>query len=239
MSLLYALEGIRTPFLDTLFGAVTYLGDEMVYMAMAVVVYWCFSKGLGYYILTSGFVGTVANQFMKITFRIPRPWVLDPEFQIVESAREAATGYSFPSGHTQNVFASFGSLAAWTRRAPLRALSILAIVLVAFSRMYVGVHTPLDVGVAAAMGLVLTLALYPLFRDIDSRPQRMYGLLLGMIALCAAYLFYVELWPVEMTSSIMSIRLPRMSSASAVSMTSFWMCMVVMLRTSTSNTPVM
>ena len=61
MSLLYALEGIRTPFLDTLFGAVTYLGDEMVYMAMAVVVYWCFSKGLGYYILTSGFVGTVAN----------------------------------------------------------------------------------------------------------------------------------------------------------------------------------
>ena len=195
MSLLYALEGIRTPFLDTLFGAVTYLGDEMVYMAMAVVVYWCFSKGLGYYILTSGFVGTVANQFMKITFRIPRPWVLDPEFQIVESAREAATGYSFPSGHTQNVFASFGSLAAWTRRAPLRALSILAIVLVAFSRMYVGVHTPLDVGVAAAMGLVLTLALYPLFRDIDSRPQRMYGLLLGMIALCAVYLFYVELWP--------------------------------------------
>ncbi len=195
MSLLYTLEGIRTPFLDALFGALTYLGDEMVYMALAVVVYWCFSKGLGYYILTSGFVGTLANQFLKITCRIPRPWVLDPEFRIVESAREAATGYSFPSGHTQNAFASFGSLAAWTRKGWLRALSIVAIVLVAFSRMYLGVHTPLDVGVACAMGLVLTLALYPLFRGIEERPRRMYALLGGMIALCVAYLLYVELWP--------------------------------------------
>ena len=73
MSLLYALEGLRSPFLDAVFGAVTYLGDEIVYMAMAVIVYWCFSKPLGYYILTSGFTGTILNQFMKITFRIPRP----------------------------------------------------------------------------------------------------------------------------------------------------------------------
>ena len=195
MSLLYALEGLRSPFLDAVFGAVTYLGDEIVYMAMAVIVYWCFSKPLGYYILTSGFTGTILNQFMKITFRIPRPWVLDPEFQIVESAREAATGYSFPSGHTQNAFASFGSLAAWTRRGWLRAVGIAAVLLVAFSRMYLGVHTPLDVGVAFAMGLALTLALLPLFRDIEEHPGRMYGLIGGMIAICAAYLLYVELWP--------------------------------------------
>ena len=195
MSLLYALEGIRTPFLDALFGAVTYLGDEIVYMALAVVVYWCFSKPLGYYILTGGFTGTILNQFMKITFRIPRPWVLDPEFEIVESAREAATGYSFPSGHTQNAFASFGSLAAWTKRRTLRVLCIAAVILVAFSRMYLGVHTPLDVGVAFAMGLVLTLALLPLFRNIEEHPGRMYGLIAGMIALCVVYLLYVELWP--------------------------------------------
>lgn len=195
MSLLYALEGIRTPFLDALFGAVTYLGDEIVYMALAVVVYWCFSKPLGYYILTSGFTGTILNQFMKITFRIPRPWVLDPEFEIVESAREAATGYSFPSGHTQNAFASFGSLAAWTKRRTLRVLCIAAVILVAFSRMYLGVHTPLDVGVAFAMGLVLTLALLPLFRNIEEHPGRMYGLIAGMIVLCVVYLLYVELWP--------------------------------------------
>ena len=195
MSLLYALEGLRSPFLDAVFGAVTYLGDEIVYMAMAVIVYWCFSKPLGYYILTSGFTGTILNQFMKITFRIPRPWVLDPEFQIVESAREAATGYSFPSGHTQNAFASFGSLAAWTRRGWLRAVGIAAVLLVAFSRMYLGVHTPADVGVSFVAGLVLTLALWPLFRDIDKHPRRMYGVLGSMLGLSLAYLCYVELFP--------------------------------------------
>ena len=195
MSLLYALEGIRTPFLDALFGAVTYLGDEIVYMALAVVVYWCFSKPLGYYILTSGFTGTILNQFMKITFRIPRPWVLDPEFEIVESAREAATGYSFPSGHTQNAFASFGSLAAWTKRRTLRVLCIAAVILVAFSRMYLGVHTPLDVGVSLVSGLALTLALWPLFRDIESHPGRMYAAIGAMLALTLAYLLYVELYP--------------------------------------------
>ena len=195
MDFLWFLENLRTPAADQIMQFITYLGEETAVILVLCLLYWCVSKELALKISFSYFLAGLAVQTLKVTLRIPRPWVLDPEFQIVESAREAATGYSFPSGHTQNVFASFGSLAAWTRRAPLRALSILAIVLVAFSRMYVGVHTPLDVGVAAAMGLVLTLALYPLFRDIDSRPQRMYGLLLGMIALCAAYLFYVELWP--------------------------------------------
>lgn len=194
MSLLYALQEIRTPFLDAIFGAITYLGDETVFLAVAIIAFWCVDKTLGYYILTSGFTGTLLNQFMKITFRIPRPWVLDPEFEIVESAREAATGYSFPSGHTQNVFATFGSIGAWTRRTWLRVVCALAIILTAFSRMYVGVHTPLDVGVAFAMGLVLTLVLLPLFRSVEKNPQRMYGILGGTIALCVAYLLYVELW---------------------------------------------
>lgn len=74
-------------------------------------------------------------------------------------------------------------------------MGIAAVLLVAFSRMYLGVHTPLDVGVAFAMGLALTLALLPLFRDIEEHPRRMYGLIGGMIAICAAYLLYVELWP--------------------------------------------
>ena len=84
MEFLYALENIRTPVLDAVMSAVTQLGGEMVYMAAAIVIFWCVSKGLGYYILTVGFAGTVLNQFLKITCRIPRPWVQDPEFTIVE-----------------------------------------------------------------------------------------------------------------------------------------------------------
>lgn len=195
MEFLYALESIRNPVCDAIMSVVTQLGGEMVYMAVAIVAFWCVSKGLGYYILTVGFAGMVLNQFLKITCRIPRPWVQDPDFTIVESAREAATGYSFPSGHTQNAFASFGCLGMWSRRTLWRAVCAAVILLIAFSRMYLGVHTPLDVGVSLVSGLALTLALWPLFRDIESHPGRMYAAIGAMLALTLAYLLYVELYP--------------------------------------------
>ena len=195
MEFLYTLENIRNPVLDAVMSAVTQLGGETFYMAVAIVVFWCVSKGLGYYILTVGFAGTVLNQFLKITCRIPRPWVLDPDFTIVESARAAATGYSFPSGHTQNAFASFGCLGMWSRKAAWRAVCAVIIALIALSRMYLGVHTPLDVGVSLVSGAVLTLALWPLFRDIERHPKRMYAAIGVMLALTAAYLVYVETWP--------------------------------------------
>lgn len=195
MELLYALEGIRMPVLDAIMSVVTELGGETVYMAIAIIAFWCVSKGLGYYILTVGFAGTVLNQFLKITCRIPRPWVQDPEFTIVESAREAATGYSFPSGHTQNAFASVGCLGMWSRRASWRIVCAVVIALIALSRMYLGVHTPLDVGVSLALGLVLTIALWPVFRDIEEHPRRMYVSLAILLALTAAYIAYTELYP--------------------------------------------
>ena len=195
MEFLYALESIRNPVCDAIMSVVTKLGGEMVYMAVAIVAFWCVSKGLGYYILTVGFAGTVLNQFLKITCRIPRPWVQDPDFTIVESAREAATGYSFPSGHTQNAFASFGCLGMWSRRTLWRAVCAAVILLIAFSRMYLGVHTPLDVGVSLVSGLALTLAVWPLFRDIVSHPGRMCAAIGAMLALTLAYLLYVELYP--------------------------------------------
>lgn len=194
MQLLYALEGIRTPLLDTLMAWITECGGELVFMAAAITMFWCVSKALGYYMLTVGFTGTVLNQFLKLAFRIPRPWVKDPEFTIVERARAAATGYSFPSGHTQNVFASFGCGLRWTKRTWLRAVCAAVIVLTAFSRMYLGVHTPLDVGVSFGIGLVLVVALYPLFLRIDERPNAMYWIFGVMIALNLAYLLYTELW---------------------------------------------
>ena len=87
MALLYWLESIRTPFLDTLMQIFTYLGDEILFIVIALAVFWCVDKREGYYLLFVGFFGTILNQFLKLLCRIPRPWVRDPEFTAVEAAK--------------------------------------------------------------------------------------------------------------------------------------------------------
>ena len=159
MGVLYALESIRTPALDKIMSVITLLGGELFFMVIAVAVFWCVSKREGYYLMIVGFFGTVINQFLKILCCVPRPWVKDPGFTIVESARAEATGYSFPSGHTQNAVATYGGMARYTNKTWLRVLLIVLTVLVAFSRMYLGVHTPLDVGVAAVLAVACNVLL--------------------------------------------------------------------------------
>ena len=148
MELLYWFQTVRHPVLDVIMSLVTRLGEETVFMIIAMFVFWCIDKRRGYYLLTVGFVGTLINQWLKIVCRVPRPWVQDPNFSIVESAREAATGYSFPSGHTQSAVGTLGGVARFTTRNWLRVVCIVLALLTAVSRMYLGVHTPADVGVS-------------------------------------------------------------------------------------------
>ncbi len=164
MQLLYWLESVRTPFFDAFFSAVTYLGDEAAFICAVLVLFWCIDKRTGYYLAAVGFLGALLNQGLKMTFRVPRPWVLDPDFSIVESARAAATGYSFPSGHTQNAVGIWGALALTRREWWARLLCLIAVVAVPLSRMYLGVHTPLDVGVSVVTAAALIPLLYPLYR---------------------------------------------------------------------------
>ncbi|MBQ9837342.1 MAG: phosphatase PAP2 family protein, partial [Oscillospiraceae bacterium] len=116
MQFLYLLERIRAPWLDTVMSLITHLGSETLFMVIAITVFWCVNKRHGYYLLSVGFVGTLFNQALKLMFRIPRPWVLDENFTIVESARADATGYSFPSGHTQSVVGTMGGVARFTNK---------------------------------------------------------------------------------------------------------------------------
>ena len=195
MQLLYILESLRTPAVTKALSALTYFGGVYGFMVLSIIVFWCIDKRCGYFMLSLGFLGTVLNQFLKILFRIPRPWVLDPSFEPVESAVADAGGFSFPSGHTQNVFATFGGIFAWTKKTWLKIVCAVLIVLVAFSRMYLGVHTPLDVGVSCVVGIVLLIALYPVFRDLESHPKRMYIFILSLAVLLLAFLLYSYLWP--------------------------------------------
>ena len=195
MEILRFFEGIRSPFLDNAVALLTELGGEAVFLAVGLVLLWCVNKRSGYFMLTVCYSGIILSQFLKILCRIPRPWVKDPSFTIVESAREAATGYSFPSGHTTNIACTAGSVAWLTRRSWLKLTCIALIVLVAFSRMYLGVHTPLDVTVGMAMSAALVLLIGRLYERIDKNPRLMPVVFAVISVLTAAYLAYTFLWP--------------------------------------------
>ena len=193
MGFLYLLENLRVPVLNEFMLAITYLGDEIAFLVTALILIWCADKRTGYYVLSVGFLGTIANQFMKLWFRIPRPWVLDENFTILEQAREGASGYSFPSGHTQSSVGTFGAIAYTTKHKVLRWVCIAAVILVPFSRMYLGVHTPLDVSVAALMAGVLIFALKPI---ILGENKWVFPIFLGiMVVVSVAFLCFVELYP--------------------------------------------
>ena len=193
MELLRFLEKIRIPGLNEFMLGITYFGDEIAFLVAALILFWCVDKRKGYFILTVGFVGTISNQFMKLAFRIPRPWVTDPNFTILEQAREAASGYSFPSGHSQNAVGTFGGIAAVTKNKVIRILCIAICILVPFSRMYIGVHTPSDVLVGAAMAVILIILIRPLIFEKDGK--RIPFVLAGMTVLAVAYLCFVEFYP--------------------------------------------
>ena len=191
MPFLYFLESIRNPIFDWIFATVTHIGEETFFLAFAIIFFWCVNKREGYFILITGLVGTVVNQVAKLIFRIPRPWVLDPEFNIIESARAEATGYSFPSGHTQNVAGTFGAIAAYEPRRWKTAVCVIIIALVGFSRMYLGVHTPLDVVVSLLVALGIILLLRPVFATDESFKKYMPYVVIGSVILSLGFLAYV------------------------------------------------
>ncbi len=195
MAFLTFLEGLRQPVLTAFFSVITYLGDETCFMALAMLLFWCVNKRQGYYLFAVGFAGIAASQMMKLYFRVPRPWVLDPDFTIVESARAGAGGYSFPSGHTQSIVGTLGVIAVSNRQKWVRWLCLAGVILVPFSRMYLGVHTPLDVGVGFALSAVLVAALWFVFRDDAHFARGATWVLLGLLALAVVYLLFVLRYP--------------------------------------------
>ena len=191
MAFLYLLEKIRLPGLNEFMLLVTRLGEETAFLVLALIMFWCVDKRRGYFVMAVGFMGTMVNQLLKCLCAVPRPWVLDPEFTILEQAREAASGYSFPSGHTSTAVGTFGSIAATEQRRWLLVVCIVLAVLVGFSRMYVGVHTPYDVLVGAACALLLVICFKPIV--MGKSEKAMYVLMGILMATGIGFLLYVEL----------------------------------------------
>lgn len=162
MEWLKFLESVRTPFFDKFFLLVTQMGEELFFTVIILAVIWCINKKTGYQMFFIFTLGSLINQVLKLIFKIPRPWAkgIEP----VEGSVDAATGYSFPSGHTQQAVGLFGSIAYFLKKTWVWIVMTLLTLLVAFSRMYLGVHTPEDVFTSLGIGIIVLVLCSFLFR---------------------------------------------------------------------------
>lgn len=165
MDFLRLLADFRQPVLDIIFQAITYIAQETLVVVIICWLFWCQNKKLAYTLGFSYFLSGLCIQGLKITFQIPRPWVLDSNFKPVASAVSGATGYSFPSGHTQSATALFSTLGFAAQRKPWKCLCFFMFVIIGFSRMYLGVHTPKDVITSMFLSLTISALIFFLVQD--------------------------------------------------------------------------
>ena len=97
---------------------------------------------------------------------------------------------SFPSGHTQNAVAAYGGMFCITKKLWVRVVCMALALLIPFSRLYLGVHTPLDVGVSFVIGWLLVLAFYPLLEEIGHRGEVLERIWLILLVPAALFLLY-------------------------------------------------
>lgn len=164
-----------TPFMEgiSLF-AVTYL------IMIPVFVYWVVSKRKGLYTLVSYYLCCGFNAIVKLTVCAYRPWIRDARVHPAGDAITTATGYSFPSGHTVTAGPIYGGLAvvSWSWKKFVSVILGIFLLLTAFSRNYLGVHTPQDVFVGICESVFWLIIVAKIFTYLDEHPEKENLLLL-------------------------------------------------------------
>lgn len=183
----HSIHDAWTPFLESVsLFAVTYL------ILVPVFIYWCVSKRKGLYTLAALNICVAINAVLKLTVCAYRPWIRDARILPAGDAITTATGYSFPSGHTTTATPIYGGTALGFWENPktrwISVLCVLAILVTGFSRNYLGVHTPQDVGVGLVLGVVCLWGVWVLFKYLDAHPEKEnrvlgLGFLFGVLAL--------------------------------------------------------
>ena len=195
MEFLHFLSQFRTDGGDILFQLITYTAQELFVVGIICWLFWCSNKRLAYTLGFSYFTSGLLVQGLKITFRIPRPWILDSSFQPVASAVPGATGYSFPSGHTQSITALFGTAALHFRKHLHQILCFVVIFLVGFSRMYLGCHTPKDVIVSFSLSFLCVIFCYHYIyrkKSFEKAPGKVAVIMLFISLALSFYSLFLE-----------------------------------------------
>ena len=170
--LLWLQEAVRTPLLDGLLIPFTTLGNAgLLWIVLSLLMlFFPKTRRAGFLALLALLFGLlVTNLTLKPWAARPRPWL---SVEGLIPLLHPADPYSFPSGHTTAAFAAGG---VWCRALPRRWMRIAAILqaaVMAFSRLYVGVHFPTDVLTGLCVGLAGSQLVWYAARGLERRKKK-------------------------------------------------------------------
>jgi membrane-associated phospholipid phosphatase len=180
------LESMRTGLFTTLFEGITILGEETLIVLFVVALWFAVDSKLAQKMFFVTICSTGLNGIIKNIAKVPRPF----DKGVVPVRQETATGFSFPSGHTQS-FSTWSTLfAIQLKKKWLTAIVAVLIALVAFSRLYLGVHYPSDVVVGAALGVGMAFLGNYLFERVKD-VRKLYAAVLIIFAPFIVYFLIV------------------------------------------------
>ena len=166
LEILRHIQSIANPFFDFLFQLITICGEQIVLISIISIIYWALDKKFGEYIAYSVLTSVLLNNAIKDIFKMKRPI---GEEGIRTLREQTATGYSFPSGHTQSASSFYGSMAIYLKNRVMYIIATVTIILIGFSRLYLGVHYPKDVIVGGILGVLTSLICYKLYNRVENK----------------------------------------------------------------------
>lgn len=191
---------------DDFFLTVSQFGAGMIPYLVVLFIYWAWDKDLGERMVL-GIAGSVmVNGTVKLAADVYRPWIISSSIHPVDGAIATAGGYSFPSGHTVSATSSYGALAAHYRRHVVFALlMVIIVILIMFSRNYLGVHTPQDVAGGFVLAAVVSFIMFKAMDWSEADRGGVRDVILWLIAmvLTAAAIYYVmnKSYPMDYNSA--------------------------------------
>ena len=182
------VQGLISPFWDVFFQIVTMTGEEYFYIIAAAIIFWCINKEFGYKLGFALLTSTIVNIAVKNLVNSVRPIGIPG----VRSLRlQTATGQSFPSGHTQGSATFWFSWIIKVRKKWIYVVGILAIILVGFSRLYLGVHYPVDIVGGVVIGIIWVFISNSIF-DYAQENKNPWILLIIIIPMLIGMIFIKE-----------------------------------------------
>ena len=194
---------------NKLFLSITIFGEMWLPTLICAVVYWCFNMKHGAFMFLSFGLNFLFINFFKLVACVYRPWVLSDKMKPVASAIGHAKNYSFPSGHSSTAASTLGVAAYLLRRKKVfSCLLIILILLVGFSRLYLGVHTPQDVIVGLTTGFILIFLSNFLINWMDKDKNRYFHVLavIDILAIFVMlYLVHFNTYPKDYINGVLLV----------------------------------